>query len=104
MSMPVRVNTESGSVEGIEIRLLETSGVMVWLNAPSAPGVVVRIDDPEGLGVAIGPTDVTGRGAYATFALPRGVYSAHALAKGKQIASKEFTAGLDLTTVVLGPP
>jgi hypothetical protein len=97
-SGPIEVNTESGSLEGVELRLKETAQVSMKLNDPPASGCTILVEDSAHL-----PADegCLTRDGYVVFDLPLGRYSARAVVAGKVIATAEFEASLPRTGVIL---
>jgi hypothetical protein len=103
-SLPTLVSTESGSIDGVQVRLLETSVVTFKIDKSPRSFILIRVEDSQGLCVASSPAFVHGSGAYAGFSVPRGTFTAQAMSKGESIAAAEIVVGAEPLRVVLTPP
>jgi hypothetical protein len=99
-SGPIEVSTESGSVEGVELRLKQTTQVSLKLNDPPAGTCTILVEDSGHLPADEGRVS---RDGYVVLDLPIGWYSARAVVAGKVIATADFEASLPRTRVILGP-
>jgi len=98
------VSTESGSVDGIVLRLQPASHVEFRVERPPTSAVVLCIDDSHGQPVRQAGMIVDEKGVYDSADLASGKYTARAISRGDVVATAEFRVSNGALRVRLTPP